>query len=98
MAGTREDRAVARYVVEVVYDGGYRDVRALSTRAMAAAGALRSSAGGVRFVRTVYVPEDGSCLLILEARTPEAAREVAAAAGVRVTGVSAALTIDDREP
>ena len=88
-------RAVTRYVVEVALDGGYLDVRGLSLRARAAAEAVSASADVVRFVRTVYVPEDDACLLILEAGTAGAARDVAAAAGMRVTRVSQTLTIEE---
>ena len=93
-AGAEAEATARRYVVEVAVEGGYPDVRRLSTRARAGATA---SGPRVRFLRTVYVPEDGVCLLIFEARTADAAREAAATAGLSVRQVSPALTLGDPE-
>ena len=41
-------------------------------RARSAAEALTREGTAVRFVRSVFVPEDETCLLVFEARTPDA--------------------------
>ncbi|MGH2786108.1 MAG: nickel-binding protein [Actinomycetota bacterium] len=88
--------AARRYVVEVEMMGGYPDVHELSARVRAAAGAMQVAGTNVRFVRTVFVPEDGACLLVFEATSEQAALEATAAAGLGVAQVSPALTAKEQ--
>jgi hypothetical protein len=51
----------------------------ISARARAAAG----RGAGVRYLATLFLPEDETCFHVLDAPSPDAAAEVAARAGVR---------------
>lgn len=86
-----EEPTLSRYVVELRCAGDYPDVREIAARARAAA---EVEGSGVRFVRAIYVPEDGACLLVFEAPTPQAARDVANAAGLEVSKISDALQVE----
>jgi hypothetical protein len=48
------------------------DLAAAGERARSAAEQLAREGTAVRWVRSVYVPEDETCLLVFEARTPDA--------------------------
>lgn len=68
------------YLVEL--RGGVTDLAAAGERARSAAEALAREGTAVRWVRSVYVPEDESCLLLFEARTPDAVRRAGRRAGL----------------
>jgi hypothetical protein len=83
---------LARYLVELERPSlGFDEVQALAVRSRAAARELCEEGAEVRFLRTIVVPEDESCLLLLEAGSASAALEVARRAGqagsARVTEV-----------
>ena len=74
------------YVVELQLPaGGADDVAAAGERARIAAEQLTREGTAVRCVRSVYLPEEDTCLLVFEAPTPEA---------VDRTGRRARLTYD----
>ena len=56
------------------------DVKRRAQRARRAADALTREGTPVRFVRSIYVPEDETCFLLVEAPTVEAVRETASRA------------------
>src|SRR3954470_8997227 len=71
--------SLTRYLVEVARpDGGWAGIQALAARSRAATSELRREGMQVRFVRTIYVPEDDLCLLLCEARSERALREAMA--------------------
>jgi hypothetical protein len=75
--------AAQPYLVELHRPAlGWSDLEALTGRARAAAAELRGAGSEVRFLRAVFVPEDGTCFLLFEAESRDAVRRAAAAAGV----------------
>lgn len=85
-------RQPSRYLVEVAPpDGGQIDVGDLASRARAACEALPREGVPVRLLRSVFVPEDGSCLLVFEASDADAVRSAIERAGVPVERVSEAI-------
>jgi hypothetical protein len=94
------DRPVARpscYVVELdTTDVAWRELDALLGRIRAAA--VSPGAGEpVRFVRSVYVPEDARCFLLYEGPSGEAVRRAAEAAAVGVIGIEPAIRLGEGE-
>ncbi len=68
-------------------------------RARRAAAALSAEGRPVRLVRTIFVPEDETCFLLVEADTVETAREAATRAAVPFERVLAtAARPDHRSP
>jgi hypothetical protein len=73
---------LSRYVVELERPSlGFEGVQALAARSRAAACELSAQGSTVRFLRTILVLEDESCLLLLEAGSASAALELARRAG-----------------
>ena len=86
LAGRRTVAGVKSYVVELQLPAGdATDVAAAGERARSAAEQLSREGTVVRWVRSVYVPEEDTCLLVFEAPTPEA---------VDLAGRRAGLTYD----
>ena len=82
----------ARYLVEVSPPaGGEIDIRDLAARSRAACEALSKEDVPVRLLRSVFVPEDGSCLLVFEASNADAVRSASERAGILVERVSEAI-------
>jgi hypothetical protein len=70
---------------------GCLDVQAAADRARAAAG------GRVRFLRSIFVPEDDACFLLYEGPSAESVRAAAQRAQLGVRRVDAALRLDGEE-
>jgi hypothetical protein len=67
---------VKSYVVELhLPDGGAAALAAAGERARSAAEQLAREGTAVRWVRSIYVPEDESCLLVMEGPSPDAVGE-----------------------
>jgi hypothetical protein len=62
--------------------GDATDLAAAGERARAAAEQLSREGTWVRWVRSVYVPEYETCLLVFEARTPDAVDRAGRRAGL----------------
>jgi hypothetical protein len=74
-----------RFVVDVqAPEEGWTDVQALSGAARSATAPDRSE---IRFVRAVFLPEDGSCLLVFEADDVDVVRTACAAVGIEVAAI-----------
>jgi hypothetical protein len=73
-------------------DGGRVDIGELAGRARAACDAMAIEGIHVRLVRSVFVPEDGSCLLVVEASGAAAVRSATERAGLVVERVSEATS------
>lgn len=69
---------LSRYLVELERPAeGWADLPAATAGARAAAAALRAEGVPVRFLRSVYVPEEETCFFLYEAPSRAAAREAA---------------------
>lgn len=78
-----------RYLVELSRElATFADVRDLADRARRGAGDASLAGAPVRFLRVVFVPDDGTCLLLYEAAAASAVTTAVLLAGlerVRVT-------------
>lgn len=67
-----------RYLVELERPAeGWRGLQKAAASARAIATAMREEGVPVRFLRSIFVPEDEACFLLYEAPSGEAAREAA---------------------
>ena len=90
--------ALQRYTVELSRPpDGWADLDRVAARARRAA--ARSSGNGttVRLLRSVFVPEDETCLFVYEASSVEAVRAAARRADLVCTGVRRTLRLDAKE-
>jgi hypothetical protein len=82
-----------RYTVELrLPNGGFADVREIAARARAA-----TEGGPVRFLRSIFVPEDGACFLLYEGPSAESVRAAARRAELGPKRIHAALTLEEEE-
>ena len=89
---------LARYTVEVrVPDSGWADLQRATALARQATDDLRREGEQVRFLRSIFVPEDGACFFLYEGPSAEAVRAAAVRAQLGVGRVDAALRLDDDE-
>ena len=83
MPGGEGGRELARYLVDVTPPpDGDPDIGELAARSRAACEAVSKDGSFVRLLRSVFVPEDGSCLLVFEARSAEAVRRAMGRSGL----------------
>jgi Protein of unknown function (DUF4242) len=76
---------VPEFLLELyVARGQVEAVERDDARARRAAAELRRSGTAVRYVRSIYIPEDETCFLIYEADTLEAVRRAASRASLPV--------------
>jgi Protein of unknown function (DUF4242) len=59
-----------------------QDVQAAAERASAAAAALTAAGHPIRYVRTVFVPEDETCFYFFEAAAPQHVADAVRSAGI----------------
>jgi len=86
-------RTPAHYTLEAATpDGGWRELQAVSARARTAAEAMRREGTPVRFLRSIFVPENDMCFLLYEAPTARSVREAAGRAGLVSEGVRKTIT------
>jgi len=84
---------VAEYLVETyVARTGAEAVSACAERARRAAKKLTWQGTPVRYLRTVFVPEDETCFYLYEAASEEAVREAARRAELRIERIVEAIT------
>ena len=89
---------VARYTVEIrLPDSGWNDLQRATSRAKRAAEDLRREGAHVRFLRSIYVPEDGACFFLYEGPSARTVRAAALRAELGIRRVAAALTLEDEE-
>lgn len=82
-------RLPRRYLIELTpRESGFDDIRALTGRARAAAAELARAGFPVPFLRSVFVPEDGSCFLLFEAGSMKQARLAATRAQLAVRRIA----------
>ncbi len=83
MQGSPHKPATYRYLVELRRsDAGWEAVEGLAARARLTAGELRREGTPVRFLRTIFVPEDETCFLLYEGPSVEAVREATRRAAI----------------
>jgi hypothetical protein len=82
----------ARYLVELERPAaGWGDVSARAEAAKAGAASMRSEGVPVRFLRSVFVPEDDACFLLFEALSAGAVSEALRRAAIKAGCVSPVL-------
>ena len=82
-----------RYTVEVrPPEGGWADVQEVAARARAACDGER-----VRFLRSIYVPEDDACFFLYEGLSAQSVTAAARRAELGVRRVDAAMRLDGEE-
>jgi hypothetical protein len=82
-----------RYTVELrLPDAGWADVQELAARARAA-----TEGEPVRFLRSIFVPEDDACFFLYEGPSAESVTAAARRAKLGVRRVDAALRLDEEE-
>ena len=87
-----------RYTVELsLPDAGCADVQEAAARARDAAEQMRRDGEPVRFLRSIYVPEDDACFLLFEGPSAESVRAAARRAQLGPRRVDAALTLEGEE-
>lgn len=92
--GRRASDPLSRYLVELTPDGnGVDDIQALAARCRAASEELSRSGTPVRFLRSVFVPEDGTCLLLFEGPSAPAVEEAGRRAALPLRRVSGTLRL-----
>jgi len=80
--------AKSRYLVELESpQGGWADLRLAASRAREAARELQEEGLAVRFLRTIFVPEDDACFFLYEGPSREAVAEAASRAALVAAGV-----------
>jgi hypothetical protein len=80
-----------RYLVELAHpEDGWAGLQATVAEVREVVAALQEDGLAIRFLRSLVVPEDGTCFLLFEAPSAEAARSAAARAAAvrRVTAAS----------
>jgi hypothetical protein len=90
---------MARYLVEVYApSGGVAQVREAEARAASAAGAMRREGTRIRYLRSLFVPEDETCFHAFRADSIDAVGAAAERAELRhVRIVEAVLASEGRE-
>ncbi|HYI21797.1 MAG TPA: hypothetical protein VEX62_04090 [Candidatus Limnocylindrales bacterium] len=95
----RGEPRLGRYMVELQPTrNGYEDIRALTDRSRAACEELTREDVVVRLIRSVFVPDDGTWLLLLDASSAPAVAELGRLAALPVSRVSVLLATPEAEP
>jgi hypothetical protein len=80
-----------RYTVELrLPQGGWADVQQAAARAREACDGER-----VRFLRSIYVPEDDACFFLYEGPSAQSVRAAALRAKLGVRSVDAAMRLEE---
>jgi hypothetical protein len=90
---------MVRYLAEVYAPrGGFAEVREAESRAAAASRAMRREGTRIRYLRSLFVPEDETCFHTFAAESSEIVAAAAERAGLRpVRIVEAVLASEGRE-
>ena len=86
-------RPVAEYLVELYLPDAASDGAGVATRAQAAAEAMASEGIGVRFLRSILVPEDEICFCLYEAPSAHVVTEAATRAALQFERVVEAVDV-----
>lgn len=86
---------LARYTVELrPPQAGWADLQLATARARQATEQMRREGESVRFLRSVFVPEDDACFFLYEGASSQAVMAAATRAQLGVVRVDAALQLD----
>jgi hypothetical protein len=101
-AAARSVQAVtglSRFLVELERpDLPGAEVQALADRSRAVAAQMRGEGASLRYLRTIYVPEDGRCFLLFEGGSAVEVSEAGRRAGLAPRGVVEAIKLDAPGP
>jgi hypothetical protein len=86
---------LSRYTVELHRpETGWTDLQAATARVRQVAAEMRREGRPVRFLRSIFVPEDGACFFLFEGPTRKSVRDAAARAGLGVQQLRKTITAD----
>ena len=86
--------ALAYYTVELTRPpAGWGQLPQMTARARHACGEAEREGIPVRFLRSIFVPEDNACLFIFEGPTGEAVRAAAERAGLNAKRVQESVVL-----
>ena len=86
------------FTVELEASGtGWTDLQEATARARRATEEMRREGTQVRFLRSVFVPEEGACFFLFEGSSARLVRDAAVRAGLGVRGVRAAMRLEPDE-
>ena len=89
--------SLARYTVEVRRpQGGWAELRQATARARKVAEEMHGAGEPVRFLRSIFVPEDDACFFLYEGPTAEAVRDAASRAELGPEQVRETITVSAR--
>lgn len=84
-----------RYTVELhLRRTGWADLQDAATRARQATEQMRREGEHVRFLRSIFVPEDDACFFLYEGTSAESVKAAATRAELAVRRIDAALRLD----
>ena len=84
-----------RYTVELhLPRTGWEDLQEAAARARQATEQMRREGEHVRFLRSIFVPEDDACFFLYEGSSAQSVRDAAVRAELGVRRVDAALQLD----
>jgi hypothetical protein len=84
-----------RYAVELhLARSGWAELQEASARARRATEQMRQEGEPVRFLRSIFVPEDDACFFLYEGTSAQSVRAAAARAQLAVRRIDEALRLD----
>jgi hypothetical protein len=87
---------LGRYLLELLPEkNGYEDIRALTERSRAACDELAREHVVVRLIRSIFMPEDGTCLLVFDAASAPAIAETVRRAALPASRLSVLLALPE---
>lgn len=98
MGDEPEQPCLARYLLELEqpYDG-WRQLQLLTARARTGAEELSAEGLPVRFLRSIFVPEDGTCFFLYEAGSADTVGAAARRAQLAIRRIDPSIRISERE-
>jgi len=91
-----EAHRLGRFLLELApHQTGYEDIRLLAERTRAACTEVSHDDVTVRLLRSVFVPEDGTCLLVFDASSAPAVAEAGRRAKLPATRLSVLLDLPE---
>jgi hypothetical protein len=87
---------LGRYLLELApRQTSYEDIRSLAERTRRACAEITHDDVTVRLLRSVFVPEDGTCLLVFDATSAPAVAEAGRRAALPATRLSVLLDLPE---
>jgi hypothetical protein len=84
--------APSRYLVELATPAsGWQDLQQLTSRARAGAEEMSREGAAIRFLRSIFVPEDQSCFFLYEGDSIETVGEAGRRIELRIVGIAETL-------